>query len=747
MLHFFPTKRLNVSYGLLAVLLLALAIRLALWAQPLHQPANDEREYIAVAYDLLAGRGWIFYESYHWLRAPLYPLVLAGSLWLVGGDLHLAALPNVLLSVANVALVYLLARQLASRLLTTERPYATVAGLLAAVLLTLGTFASLYMAETLFSFLLTAALVCLLHWQQRIRIGWLLLAGLLYGLAVLTRSLPLAFLPVVLAWLVLAPRPAKASSLLARLLPAVLFGLCVALTVAPWTLRNCQAYGQCILVETGFSYNMWAFNEPRASMGEIFRTLEQIPNPAARADEATRRGMERLEEDPAILLRKLHPNWVYLWRIKPIQDRFLMATYYADPPPLLFIAALFFDDLLYLVIMAASIGGLAWLVWRAWGVAGLALPERWRQTWPLLIPVLWLAYVVVASMLTHGEARYRHFFLTLLIPFAAVGLVQGAYSLWRWLRRPKPNSDTPSSTSSTSSAPTRWQRLLRRGLVLGSSVLIIAIVHTVLLHYPWDWALRGAGKSWYVWQGNQAMRRDDPQQASDLYQTALSYRRTADAFLARGNAALALGDLETARVNYRKAWQTERLYLPASTRLGDVYRRLGQPEAAREAFAGSHVAEREVLAWSWQHLDPPPVSRVAVGAGLDYGYVGGMYAAEEIQGTQARWTDGTGLLRLAPPDQRPALLRLRLAAPRPAASDSSTVPVSLCVQAACPATRQTVQVGPTWRTFAVLLPLPELSERSAAAPLVIELHSPAFAAPDGRTLGVLVDWAGVSGEG
>ena len=82
----------TLSQPIILVMACALALRLLLWAQPLHQPANDEVEYIAVARDLLAGRGWIFYDTYRWLRAPLYPLFLAGSLWLANGDLQRAAL-------------------------------------------------------------------------------------------------------------------------------------------------------------------------------------------------------------------------------------------------------------------------------------------------------------------------------------------------------------------------------------------------------------------------------------------------------------------------------------------------------------------------------------------------------------------------------------------------------------------------------------------------------------------------------
>ncbi|MEM8535113.1 MAG: glycosyltransferase family 39 protein, partial [Chloroflexota bacterium] len=153
-------KRIGVvgwvrRHPLLLILLFALGLRLLLWSQPLHQPANDEVEYIAVAQDLLAGDGWVFYESYHWLRAPLYPLFLAGSLWLAGGDLHRAALPNMLLSVATIYLSYRLTVALFSR------HAGLVAAAILAVLWTHATFASLYMAETLFVFLLTGGFLCL----------------------------------------------------------------------------------------------------------------------------------------------------------------------------------------------------------------------------------------------------------------------------------------------------------------------------------------------------------------------------------------------------------------------------------------------------------------------------------------------------------------------------------------------------------------------------------------------------------
>src|SRR4051812_30408308 len=184
------------QFSILFILLLALALRLLLWSQPLHQLANDEVEYVTVARDLLAGRGWQFFQHYHWLRAPLYPLFLAGSLWLAGGDpapgvssislgfaqsLHLAALPNILLSAATVYLSYRLALALFGP--NTAAPL--LAALFTAVLWTFVTFADLYMSEALFTFLFTAGLLCLVDPTARGRRGiWLAIgAGVFFGLA------------------------------------------------------------------------------------------------------------------------------------------------------------------------------------------------------------------------------------------------------------------------------------------------------------------------------------------------------------------------------------------------------------------------------------------------------------------------------------------------------------------------------------------------------------------------------------
>jgi 4-amino-4-deoxy-L-arabinose transferase-like glycosyltransferase len=748
------------------VLLLALALRLLLWSQPLHQLANDEVEYVAVARDLLAGRGWQFYEHYHWLRAPLYPLFLAGSLRLASGDLHRAALPNIALSVATVYLSYRLALALAGR------RSALLAALLTTTLWTLATFASLYMSETLFTFLFTAGLLCLAQTttdnrRPTIRQGdrevsrslagryfgplpcWSLIgcAGTLFGLATLTRSITLLFLPVVALWLLLRTQNTEHRTTTAdirrRILFSLLFVLCSLAVIAPWTIRNYRAYGRLIPVETGLSYNLWAFNEPREDQETIFRTLERIPNPADRSDYATTRGLARLREDPTILIRKLWPNWIYLWRVKPIEDRFIMENYYFDVDLPLFGAALIFDDALYLLIALAGVAGLAmyrdtrpetrdretgrpgdtqYAICITFRVSRLTSHvSRFVQS-PQSLGILWLLYVVTTVLLTHGEGRYRHFLFPVLIPFAAWALTRIydlRFTIYDW------GSFQP-----------------KIPVILSPCHLVIVLLYvliggTALVYYPWSWAGQSVVRGWHALAGDIAWAAGAPGVAQREYERAIAAQETVGGWLRLGDLARATSDFQQARASYRAARGQSRTSVPAAARLGDLLRASGDEQAARAAFAAAYIDQQWLVDWSWRELRPAPQAQVDVGGGLDFGYVGGVYQAEEQQGATARWTDGRALLRLfVDPLARqgaatPALLRLRLAAPLPAGTPTSA---QVCAVGTC----WPLSVGPRWRTYTLPLIAPP------GAPLLIEIRSDTFDTADGRHLGVMIDAAGIT---
>jgi hypothetical protein len=471
------------------------------------------------------------------------------------------------------------------------------------------------------------------------------------------------------------------------MLACTLFFACCAAVIAPWTLRNCRAYGRCILVETGLSYNLWAFNEPREDQQTIFRTLEGIPNPAARADYASAKGLARLREDPAILWRKLWPNWTYLWRVKPIEDRFLLPTYYADPPPLVFLAALLFDDALYAALLV-------------FGVAGLVLARPRSR----LLCLAWLACVLITTLLTHGEGRYRHFIFSVLLPAAAL-MIQG--------KRQK----------------VKGKPFLPFAFYLLPFVLTL-LLYTVASTYPWAWAWGGARRSALQLVGDTAYHAGAVGAAQALYERAVAAQETPDAWLRVGDARRAAGNRPGALAAYDEAGGLAPAYVAAAIRRGDLLRELGDTAAAREAFAPPYTEPQTVLDWSWRELHPAPSARVEVGEGLDFGYIGGVYPAEEQQGVLARWSDGHALLRLAAVNA-PGVLRLRLAAPRPQGNGATA---RVCAAGRC----AELQLSPVWRTYTLALP------PVADTELLIELRSNTFPAPDDRRLGLLIDWAEVA---
>jgi len=678
---------------LILIILGGLSLRLWLWGQaPLHQPANDEHEYLQVARDLVAGRGWIFYESYHWLRAPLYPLFLSGSLLLTGGNLQWAALPNIAVSTLTIHLFYLLGRAVALSspaitLLSPTRAHRVglICAGISAASLPFATFASLWMSETLFAALFVSAALVLVQWSARPTLRRAVVAGLLLGLTTLTRSLPLFALPPLMIWMLLQ-HPVKQASR-ARLVGALLC-LAVALgTIAPWTARNWLAYGSLIPVETGLSYNMWAFWEPKEDIDTIFQTLETISNPAERAAFATEKGLQRLREDPAIIVRNAPRNWHYLWAIKPIQDRFLQPTYFGDVPHSVFALGLVLDDGLYLLILIS-------------GVMGLVLAPR-SSAKTLLGG--WLVYVLLVVLVTHGEGRYRQILYPILLPYAA-GLLSGGW----WIR-----------------ATNGWRAI----------ALCLALVGWLPIRsYPYEWAAIQVRRGIVEATGDRAMARGAYQDAQAAYLRAASIDdRSADVLLKLGRSYDDNGELERAIQAYGWAAAVAPPYVATSVALGDALRRAGDFDAARRAFAGSYSDPRAISDWAWSHLASPAPSVIDVGGGLDIGFVGGMYAAEEVDGRSIRWTTGEAAIRVQG-GQSGTVVKIRLAANRP---DGQATQADICVTGRC----HSIEVDNRWRTYHVLLPPTPAKDAECAQAIgegsqcslstLVLLRSPTFTPSEG----------------
>ncbi|RKY18505.1 MAG: hypothetical protein DRQ55_13180 [Planctomycetota bacterium] len=209
-----------------------------------------------------------------------------------------------------VLLVYLLAR------VGLEPKGALAAAAIYGFYPTAITFCTYLRSETLASALMMGALCVLARGFGRpglVRFG---LAGVIWGLAVLTRSSTLLMSPLLLLpMLAMTDRP-----LSRRLAACGLFSLGIVLAVAPWTLRNHQEYGRVLLVDFSVipvlrnSHN--AYLPPNHDFGMRGEKREFDTEPPLQVRPVTKLGdrvlQSRLELREAIQFNLDHP--ALAWR-------------------------------------------------------------------------------------------------------------------------------------------------------------------------------------------------------------------------------------------------------------------------------------------------------------------------------------------------------------------------------------------------------------------------------------------------
>jgi 4-amino-4-deoxy-L-arabinose transferase-like glycosyltransferase len=220
-----------VKLRLAAVLGLATVLRLAVLFAAAGSPqrywSSDDRDYVGLAFHLHAG---YLSDAGHWfdrglLRTPVYPLVLRAIFDVFGRHYVAVVAVHAVIGTATVFLAFRLAR-----LLLPER-YALGAAFLIAIDPASIVFSNLMLTETLFAFLLTATLLLLVHGLEREQAWPAAAAGLVLGVAILTR--PIAeYLPLVPALILLATRRRLAVAL------AVAFVAGALIPAGAWAIRN-----------------------------------------------------------------------------------------------------------------------------------------------------------------------------------------------------------------------------------------------------------------------------------------------------------------------------------------------------------------------------------------------------------------------------------------------------------------------------------------------------------------------------
>ncbi len=310
------SSRLARWLGLLGVLLLAGGMRWIYHDQVSRthgyaQPMVDEKDYDRQARGILEG-SWPEPDEVFFVD-PLYAFALAGLYAALGTEPETVIVAQLVLGTFSVGLLYLLA---ASFLRPTE---ALLAGVLAATYGVFFFFEGLVLKTSLALFLLHATLLAVV----RARHGplWLSgVAGLLLGLAALTRGNLLVLAPVLFFWLLASGERGRA-----RWKRPLLLTLGTLAALAPVTLHNVRA-GDLVLTTSNLGANLYTGNGPHNVTGsyvpppgvraspvyeqeDFHRLAERAEGRALRPSEASahwvRRTVEEAREDRARVLALL----------------------------------------------------------------------------------------------------------------------------------------------------------------------------------------------------------------------------------------------------------------------------------------------------------------------------------------------------------------------------------------------------------------------------------------------------------
>ncbi len=191
-------------------------------------------------------------------RAPLYGFFMSALLMMSGGYEWIISFSQYLLGIGTALLVYELGRKCFSKRV------ALTSGILTAVYPLFPFFESQLLLTSLFTFLCLLSLTFLERSMFNARYRHAAMAGLIMGLASLTRPNILLFFPVAFLCLFLKGRS-----------KSIVFGLVFVATLLPCFLANTLGGFDPVLISTQGGINLWAGNH--AGADGLIPTTPEVP--------------------------------------------------------------------------------------------------------------------------------------------------------------------------------------------------------------------------------------------------------------------------------------------------------------------------------------------------------------------------------------------------------------------------------------------------------------------------------------
>lgn len=325
------TDAVSVRGRLILIVVAGLILRLALWwfNQDAAPQAGDAHDYDGIA-ARLAERGEFVSKSGRptSIRPPLYPAFVA-SIYRLAGLHNYAAVYAIqsLLNLATIWIVYRLGSAVHDRRV----------GLYAAVIFgfypTFLAYEHLLLTEVLATFLLTAAILALVLGRTRNELRLSATAGLLFGLAALTRSATLLLMPFAAVWILYA----WPENLRRRCVAAAIIIAAFAATIAHWSYRNTRVQDTFTMIDVMGGRNAMMGNYEHTPLERSWATIDIVEEERAwfrvlrqavpaefegglsqgKIDKlAMRYALNFMREHPALTLRRSLVKFFNFWQLE-----------------------------------------------------------------------------------------------------------------------------------------------------------------------------------------------------------------------------------------------------------------------------------------------------------------------------------------------------------------------------------------------------------------------------------------------
>ncbi len=260
-----PHRILSFRHGAAAVLGVAAIIRIVYLVYYSGSPdwyhLTVDNHYHHNWAQVIAGGNLLGDETY--FRAPFYVYCLAALYWLFGASLWVGRIFGLAIGIASVGATYLLGKRLFSNNI----------GLFAALghaLMPIAVYFEMeLLLDPLFTLLLQLAFLACLRWIDKRDLRSAMIAGLLLGLAAITRPTALILVPIMGAaclWGAVTPREAIKQS--------AVFVLGMALLIGPIFARNLAVGGDPTLIASQGGINLYIGNNDVAD-----GVTSQLPEP------------------------------------------------------------------------------------------------------------------------------------------------------------------------------------------------------------------------------------------------------------------------------------------------------------------------------------------------------------------------------------------------------------------------------------------------------------------------------------